>query len=189
MSLFGLIRGFRSSDSTAQPARIDKATNALEVIEYQHHEIHDGDHYFYGDSLTLASAATQDYLITVPNTAKWPHILFDLDGLGITQFDLYEGSDKTGTTSQTARNNNRNSGNTAGMTIHKGTSGGTTDGTLIRSYKSGSTSAIAKSLSLARSDEEYILKQNTKYILRVTSGSNDNLINIKMVWYEHTSIA
>lgn len=40
---------------------------------------------------------------------------------------------------------------------------------------------------IADENEEIILKQNTKYILRVTSGTNGNLTNLYLSWYEHTN--
>jgi hypothetical protein len=189
MSLRGLIKGWRSSDSTAQPLRLDKATNTIQVIDYAHHEIHAGSHFMYTDHIELDSAATQDYLITTPDTTKWAHMLFDLMGSAITQFQLYEGADRNGTTLQTIGNSNRNSLTAATVTIHKGTSGGTTDGTLIHTHKSGSATNQSRSGMQARNDEEMILKQNTKYILRVTSGTDDNLTNVRLDFYEHESIA
>ena len=166
---------------------VDIATGAVNVVDYGHHEIHSGSHYFYQDAVTLGSAGTQDYLITTPNTTAWAHWVMELDGTAVTTFELYESSDKTGTTLQTIYNNNRNSANASGLTIHKGTSGGTTDGTLLRKYAGGTSTGATKTTSLARSDLEMILKQNAKYILRVTSGTAGNLCNVKFLWYEHTS--
>ena len=166
---------------------LDQITRALNVIDYAHHEIHAGSHYLYADAITLGAAGTQDYLITIPNTTKWPHMLFILDGSAITQFDLYEGADRNGTTLQTIGNSNRNSANIAGVTLHKGTSGGSTDGIKIHTYKGGSATNQSRSGAGTRNDEELILKQNTKYLLRVTSGTASNLINVHLSWYEHTN--
>jgi hypothetical protein len=168
---------------------LDRITRALNVIDYAHHEIHAGSHFLYTDAITLGAAATQDYLITVPDTTKWPHIIFILDGSAITQFDLYEDTDKNGTTLQTVGNSNRNSANVAGVTVHKGTEGGSTDGTLIHTYKGGSATNQARGNAGTRNDEELILKQNTKYILRATSGTAGNLVNVNLSWYEHTNKA
>jgi len=188
VSTFGLIRGFRSSDSTAQPIRLDRGTNTLQTIDYAHHEIHAGSHFFYTDSVELASAATQVYLITTPNTTKWPHLLFFFDGSAITQWQFYEGADRNGTTAQTVYNNDRNSLTAATTTVHKDVSGGTTDGSLIYQYKSGAAQGQARSGSDVGNSEEIILKQNTKYLLRVTSGTAANLTNVRLEWYEHTNI-
>jgi len=184
MSYFGQIK---IVNDTGRIASIDTATNTLQTIDYPHHEIHSGSHYFYTDSVELDSAATQDYLFTTPDTTKWIHLTYSATGSAITQIQLYEGSDKNGTTLQTVFNNDRNSLNTAGLTVHKGTSGGTTDGTLIEQLKSGSSSAQSRTPTIAERENELILKQNTKYILRITSGTNDNLTNLQMGWYEHTN--
>jgi len=184
-SLVTQVQGYNGSNW--QNARMDSSTRTFQIIDYAHHEIHAGSHFMYTDAVELASAATQDYLITTPDTTKWAHILFDMDGSAITQWQLYEGSDKDGTTLQTVGNSNRNSLTAATTTIHKGTSGGTTDGVLMHVYKGGSASAQSKGPATSRNDEEIILKQDTKYILRVTSGTNANLTNLRIEFYEHTN--
>jgi len=165
---------------------MDASTRAFTVIDYSHHEVHAGSHFIYLDAVTLNDTQTQVYLITTPNTTKWAHMLFAMDGSAITQFDLYEGADRLGTTAQTAGNSNRNSSTVATTTIHKDVSGGTTDGTLISRYKGGSSTKQSIGSTGTRSEEEIILKQNTKYLFRITSGSDGNLCNVRFVWYEHT---
>lgn len=169
------------------PFPIDTTAQAVMTIDNHHHEIHEGDAYFYYDSVTLGSAATQDYLLTTPNTAKWAHMVFSVDGTAVTTCRLYEASDRTGTTLQTVWNNNRNSVNTAAVTVRKGTSGGTTDGTLMKTYSSGTSQGSTKTPTHLGFGSEIILKQNTKYILRVTSGTAGNLCNVVLNWYEHTN--
>jgi hypothetical protein len=110
-----------------------------------------------------------------------------ITGSAITQVRIYEASDRTGTTAQTILNHDRNSANTSGLTIHKSASSGTTDGTLIWQRKSGSATAQARSAGEAEHGMEIILKQNTKYIFKVTSGTNANLTNVLFDWYEHTN--
>lgn len=165
----------------------DEMTGTLRTITEPHAEIHEGNHFLYTDSVELNAAASQDYLITTPNTTKWIHMVFVLDGSAITQFRLYEGADRTGTTLQTVGNSNRNSPTTAGLTIHKGQSGGSTDGVLIHQYKGGAATQQSRQGTGTRNDEELILKQNTKYLLRVTSGTNNDLTNVQLAWYEEES--
>jgi len=31
------------------------------------------------------------------------------------------------------------------------------------------------------------MKQNTKYLIRITSGTAGNLTNLALTWYEHTN--
>lgn len=175
------------TDSDGIPSEVDNTTHTLQIIDYEHHEIHAGSHFFYTDSVTLASSGTQDYLITTPNTTKWAHFIFLASGSAITQIQIYEGTDKSGTTPQTVFNSNRNSATVSTVTIHKGTSGGSTDGTLIWQRKSGAATQQSRSGMEATRNAEKILKQNTKYIIRITSGTADNLTNLQLDWYEHTN--
>lgn len=161
---------------------VDDYTRCLVVISQEHHNIHVGKTYRYEDSITLASAASQDYLISVG--AKYPHMTFRADGSAITQVQVFEATDRAGTTLQATFNANRNSTNTAVTTIYKGASGGTTDGTRIATYKSGSASNQSQSAASDGFDRETILKLNTKYIIRITSSTNDNLCNLSLNWYE-----
>ena len=186
MSLLHAIAGM-ISDTAARFVRLDLSTHTLQMIDYAHHEIHAGSHFMYTDHVPLNSGNSQDYLITTPNTTKWSHMIFALDGSAITQFELYEGADRIGSVAQTVGNNNRNSSVTATVTIHKGTAGGTTDGTRIHYYQGGSATGVSRGLSSTRNDDEIVLRQNTKYILRVTSGTNGNLTNVQLSWYEHTN--
>lgn len=160
---------------------------AVITIDEPHSEIHQGDAFRFTDSVTIGSGSSQDYMITTPNTTNWAHMTMMADGTAITSFFLYEATDKNGTTLQTVFNANRNSASAATTTIRKGTSGGTTDGTLIAQYSSGTSSGNSKTSSTVDHRDEFILKQNTKYIFRITSGTNGNLCNVTFSWYEHVS--
>lgn len=163
--------------------KTDTTSGGIITVDYAHHQVHEGNHYMYTDSVELADTVTQDYMITVYPTV-YPHMTFHLDGSAITQWQLYEDGDRTGTTEQTIGNNYRDSANTAKTVIHKGTSGGSTDGTLAYQYKGGSATNQAKTGTDSGNNEEIILALDTKYILRVTSGSDANLTNIRLEWYE-----
>ena len=172
---------------TQYPSGIPKEefSQAVPTITTPHHFIHKGEVFRYRDSVTLGSGSSQDYLLTAPAT-PWPHLNMVADGTAVTSFMLYEATDKTGTTLQTAYNANRNSANTPLMTIHKGTTGGTTDGTQLFIYASGTaTSGSSRSPSDVEFAGEWILKASTKYIIRITSGTSGNLCNIVLEWYEH----
>jgi len=177
----------RKNDTYLEYPNLDSATNVLSTVDYAHHEIHAGSHFFYTDSTVLATSGSQDYLITTPDTTKWAHMKFQMDGSAITQMQIYEGSAKSGSVAGTIFNSNRNSANTPGLAVHKGTSGSLADGTLIYTYKCGAATQQSRSGAGSRSDEEIILKQNSKYLVRLTSGTDNNLTNINLEWYEHTN--
>jgi len=183
------LNAYRSSDATYQPARLDKATNTIQTIDYSHHEIHAGSHFFVTDYQTIGAAATVDWLITVPNTTSWPHLTFEVQGTAITTVTLFEGADRTGSTALTVQNNDRNSITASGMTVHRGTAGGTTDGTAIWQSSGGAAAGSFRGGADNRSETEIILKQATKYVMRITSGTASNICALKLRWYDHTNIA
>lgn len=169
--------------------QIDQSTNSLKVMDYSHAKLHAGDHYVTSDANEIDSGNTVEFLLTTPDTAKWIHLSTLFDGSAITQLDIYEGSDRDGVTALTCLNRNRNSVGIPGLSIHRGISGGTTDGTLLPlTYKSGSVTNQARSSASNRSENELILRQNTKYLFRITSGTDGNLTNIIFDWYEHTNL-
>ena len=172
--------------ASALPVDIGKEafSQSLPTITEPHLFIHKGEMFRYRDSITIGSGVSQDYLITSPVT-PWPHLNMIADGTALTSFVMYEDTDKIGTTLQTAFNANRNSANTPLMTIHKGTTGGTTDGTQLFIYSSGTSVGSSKSPADVEFAGEWILKSNTKYIIRITSGTAANLCNISLEWYEH----
>ena len=165
--------------------------NGLHVtaISFEHFELHEGDSFHFSEVITLGSAATQNYLLTVADTTKWPHFSYYIEGSYGVTVELYEGADRAGTAAQTAYDRNRNTDNTPGMTIHKGTSGGTTDGTRIVWLKSGTGTAGGRQSGTSGEATERILKQNTKYLFRITSAAASNDITVAFNWYEHTFAA
>jgi len=166
--------------------RVDSSTRAVDIIDYEHHEVHAGSHYFLASGYTLANGVTSNLLIVTPDSTKWTHMhLLFTAGLAAT-FELYEASARTAGTQVVAINSNRNSVNTAGTMFYSTYSSGTTDGTLIASFKVGSASVGGKIGGAGRSEEEIILRQNTQYILRTTSGANANNISTFLTFYEHT---
>lgn len=180
--------GILDDEETVAPYRLDPVSHNTEVITHQHHEVHEGSVYRYADAISLDNGISQDYLFTTPNTTKWAHLTFQMDGSANTSFFLYEGANRIGTTLQTTFNANRNSSNLATCTVHKSHSGGSTDGVLLLPFASGSGAGLAsRSPAGLHHDEEWTLKQNTKYIFRITSGTNTNLCNIILSWYEHTN--
>ena len=41
------------TDSDGIPSEVDNTTHTLQTIDYEHHEIHAGSHFFYTDSATF----------------------------------------------------------------------------------------------------------------------------------------
>lgn len=174
---------------------IDEKTHALKTIGYEHHEIHDGNHYLFQEGFVL-NAATKTYLLTVPNSTKWPHVTFTVMGSQDTSATLIEGTTLSSTNAASIINRDRNTGTPvqAGMIISKNPSGvpvPVNDASIMFSTRFG-IAANAGGRGGAGVDfslrNELILRQNTKYLFHVTAASaNENNITVSFDWYEHTN--
>jgi hypothetical protein len=189
MSYFSLMRAFRSSDSTSQPVRLDKATNTLQTIDYEHHEIHSGSYYRAGFQKDIPNGGTATFAITTPNTTKWLHFRPAVDAELEATVIFYENPTSiTGGTSVTPRNANRNSTNTSGATVVSDCTYDATGAIPLGNQVLGSGKNLGGN---GESQFEFILKQNTTYLIVVTNDATgaSNECNIRCMWYEHTDIA
>lgn len=185
------MRAYRASDGTFQHLRLNKATDSLQVMDYVHAEIHDGDHYFYSDyDSDVDTAAPKYYRLTTPNTAKWINLTPILYSEGAGTWQLFENPtvNAAGTTATTF-NSDRNSGNTAGLVVaYDATS--TADGTLLKTWRTGSgTNAPTRVGTSSGRDEEIILKQNEDYFIKFTPDADNAKTKLELNWYEHTNVA
>lgn len=163
---------------------IDTMTDALNVVDYAHHEIHAGSHFHASRTVNLGNGASVDVLITTPNTTKHAHMVGSIGVELESHMYFYENPNVTGGTAIAAYNRNRNSATTAGVTV-KHTPTVNSTGTLITESHFGSGRAAGGE---RRENAEWVLKQNEDYLLRVTNATaNENYVTILLDWYEHTT--
>ena len=170
---------------------LDASTGVIMGIDYAHHEVHSGSHYTYSEFFSLGDGDEKELIIITPDTTKWAHMLFAVNGALHTTVKAFEDTTwaSTGTDfSSLILNNNRNSDNTAGVTIRgKGATG--TDANLIFSGQFGNDSGNGATRLVSggsvRGDAEWVLKQNSKYLLTITSLSAANELALVLSWYEH----
>jgi len=172
--------------------RIDASTNALETIEYEHHEIHSGSHYFVVGYADLAINHVLDFTWLMPNTTKWIHWIWSIITESETLWQVYEGATETNPLANlvTPYNNNRNSGNTSATTMRyedqanlaaANADTSVVGATLLESGISGA----GRDAGVGARTSELVMKQNTLYCLRATATAA-GYINFNMQWYEHT---
>jgi hypothetical protein len=184
------VLGALASDDTPRHAKLDTITHTLQTIDYAHHEVHSGSHFFFTYPFTLAATTdTQSIMLDTPDTTVWSHMTFDLGGSAITEVWVYEDSSIANTTDYlTPYNNNRNSTDSASLVISNlGDTGVTTTdtGTIIWHTKSGASSQQSRQSMQGGNTEEIILKQNSLYRIHFETGTATNLCNLKLEWYEH----
>jgi hypothetical protein len=164
----------------------DITTGAVITIEYEHYEIHEGDHYYISGFETEATGANVTFGILSPDSPIQCHVTIDVFGTSQTELYLYEGSVYVGGVAVTPVNNNRNSATTSTLVIAKDPAI-TSYGTQIYRQSSGLagvTPAKSDLNSLHDRNREIILKRNTAYTVVIVSRDDDNIISYIAEWYE-----
>lgn len=154
-------------------------------IDFIHHVIHEGLRYTVHDLATVSAATPKIYLIITPNTSTRVHIVFEVEGgaAGV-KVELYEGTTTSDNgTAITPINNNRNSSNVTTLSVYKGPTV-TLDGTQLTVEQSGSASVGGKVSGHAEFEEEFVLKQNTNYQLKITTLADLVSVSTQIGWYE-----
>ncbi len=174
-------------------ASIDNTTHTFQTIDYAHHEIHSGSHYYIEGYTTLddgdpvpETGILRVKLVT-PDNATWAHFQWSIASTGILTTTLHEGASggMGGGGPVTPLNNNRNSENNSVLTITSGVEVATTPGTLISNAKWGASGFKTTIGGGTARDDEIILKQGTTYVRTFTSDVDDNILQFKASWYEH----
>lgn len=173
--------------STGIEAKQDRSTGAMACVDYEHLEVHAGGHFFIKDWTDIAGGAAVDFLVVTPNTTKWAHMLFEFAFEAEANIAIYEGAEASANgTPIPVNNRNRNSANTAGLTVFAGPTV-TATGARLAGYKAGSGKSVGGD---ARASAELVLKQNTKYLIRVVNDTvSNNWCDYLADWYEHTNLA
>ena len=181
----------RVGADSVKPLQIDAATHTLQVIDYEHHEIHSESHYFVTGYQDLSINNVLDFTWQMPDSTTWSHWTWRISTESETLWQIYEVAVATNPLANavTPYNNNRNSGNTSVTTMKfelqsdLAAANADTDvsgGTLIASGISGS----GRDGGFVDRSHEVILKQNTLYCLRATASAA-GFISFDMQWYEH----
>jgi len=166
---------------------MDSSTRAFTTIEYEHHEIHAGSHYYLNgyDTLQLNDTLTF-YVEAQSGQVKEPHMTFQITGTNGVTVQIYEGSNSatlgSGGVTATIYNSNRNSTKTSVLTIYANPTAIVTTGTLIYSTVAGGTRVAG---GHERSNE-LVFSTTDNYYIVLTSLSNSNFVGYGAEWYEHT---
>jgi hypothetical protein len=180
---------------TGNEIGIDDSTASIQTIEYEHHEIHSGSHYFVTGYADLAINHVLDFTWLMPDTTKWIHWSWNIATEAETLWQVYEGATATNPLANTITpyNSNRNSGNTSGTTMKyedqanlaaANTDTDVSGATLLMSGISGAGRDGGES----GRNHEIVMDQGVLYCLRATANAA-GYINFSMQWYEHTDKA
>lgn len=195
-------RGLQLFDPTTGkfwPAKNDRATDCIAIVDYEHHEIHDGSHFFNVRHVDVPANDILDIRFTTPDTTKWLHMTYQFETEAEYIADLYEGVTIVNPgTALTAINNDRNSTNTSGLTlfdyiVNVDVANANVDtviasATLLLDVHTGTSGFLTSSGGSAKRENEIILKQNTSYSFRFANQSGTTeYVAWAFKWYEHTN--
>ena len=187
------VLGYSSKDALSKPMRIDSATNTIQTIEYEHHEIHAGSHFFIKSYQTLSINQVLDFTWLMPDTTKWIHWNFKIDTEAQTNWLVYENAAVVNAlTAITPLNSDRNS-LTASVTTMKYKVQANLAGANTDTNVTGATLILSGIVGAGREAGQYqrvneiILKKGILYCLRAVATAA-GYINFDMEWYEHTNV-
>ena len=190
---------------------IDNSTNAVNTIDYAHHEVHAGSTFCIHLADNAVGKATEmGCLFTTPAGAKWFHCVYSVSMGAKAVFDILEAPtvDVTPdlTNFYTPRNRNRNSdkvstassvrvtpvANQATLILDGDATPISADGTVLHTEVIGGAKKGKTASDGHTHEDEYILKADTTYYFRVKgddTGDNNLQMSMEVIWYEHTNKA
>lgn len=175
----------------------DPISNIPVFMPYDHHQLHEGEAWHFDNYvLNLANGSSYDIVFTVPNITipagisvveRVPHLRYQVEANDLATVNLYEAPTVTAATGTAASwvNFERNGTYTAQTTILLAPTI-TNVGTLIDTVRF--ITANPRSTNAGGTVEEFVLKNNTKYLFRVTSGSAGCDINTDFFMYEDLGV-
>ena len=184
-------------DDATRVARIDPSTNSLQVIEYEHHEVHDGNMFRVGYNVdSVDDNGTMSICFKTPTGTNETHMLIQVRSDKEVQYGLFEGATwitSTGT-AVVPYDQNRVTANTSVCLgdasgsfvagVMNANPDGLTGGTNVHPDHMGSAQ---KSGGDTRGDE-IVLANNTQYAVMVTAEAAASDVTINLLYYHHTPI-
>lgn len=164
------------------PDLIDAITNSRTAIDIEHYQLHKSRCFETFDQQTITGSNTFDYLLITPATAGLHcHLVMSVEADAKCFISLYEGTTVSANgTSLSTFNNSRDSASVAGMLVYTAPTV-TSIGTQIDLHMTGPGERAGGQL---RAGDEWILKNNSKYVVRVTAGGTGCIAVLSLHWYE-----
>ena len=178
--LLGVIYG-----SEAIPFKQDSITHSLVTIRTVHHQIHKGESFRVSNVSTgINIVGPKKYLLITPDTSIRIHIFSTVNTQPGALVEIFEDTTVSNNGSALSIfNANRNSGNAPLLLVYEDPTI-TLDGTLIFANQEGSDTSGGKVGAELGHDEEFILKQNAIYEIKVTTLANNTAVSLSLNWYE-----
>ena len=169
----------------------DGVTRALMIIDYPHHELHEGNHFNIAGVFTLGSTNDTSLIVfDVADTTKRSHMVWDFRFLTAGTVEIIEGGEFVRSPDAvTPLNNDRNSSTVSVMdtvfVVYEDSTLTTRYGTTRRTHSVGAGQQVGGFVSR---DTEWIMLNDSLTVFKFTTDANNNKIEWEFEWYEHTSV-
>jgi hypothetical protein len=166
---------------------IDKSTWAPSGVEYAHHEVHAGMHFFIAQGYAVGDTEVRTIWFKTGNDGSFVHIIPEIIANGAYTLRIVEGATNVIAPDVVPLNNRRMSGNVSAARWST-SAVAATGGTVLTNLLVG-VAAQGNKISVggdAGAREEMILKADTLYAFEITAGAADINVNFILEWYEHT---
>lgn len=174
----------------------DPVSDLPVIIDYDHHQLHEGETFRWDVYVSsLASGNSKDIRFVVPNisvpagvvaAARMPHFRFEVVGSADADLFLYEAPTFTGNGNQrTPIPAERNGSYSSQLQIWEDPTVSVVGSQIFRGVIFAAKNSAGSTTSTL---DEFILKNNTSYLLRVTSGAAGNKVLIRVLYYEDLGV-
>jgi len=161
----------------------DPISNIPVVMEFEHHQVHEGEAYVASLEQLSIGTSTVKFAVQVPVNI-YPHMIITVDTYnGSCIIRKYSGATFTSGSAMAKTNRNQNSSNVSAITITSGVT--SADGTLFESFFAGSGKSAGGS---QRSMSEIILNDNSTYRFDVVGLDAGTQAIIRFHWYEDLGV-
>lgn len=164
---------------------VDDVTGALTVVDSVHHHVHEGEMYHaeYLWTSVLNNASANILLVT---GAKYPHLVFAINAGGACYVYLYEQCTTIADgTALPAYNMKRHSGGISASMVYHTPTMNALGPALVTRYLSGGNSPTTRVGGGVRTGTEWLIKPNSKYLIRSTNVSGSAVVmSIAVEYYE-----
>lgn len=162
-------------------------------MDYDHHQLHEGEIFMHTVYVAaLGQNANKDLRLVVPNititsnaVSQCPHLRFEFVTASGGLAYLHEAPTFTAPgTLQTPVAMERNGTYTPKLAIYDAPTVSVVGATLW----TGLMVAVAKAGSVTASTNEFVLKNNTEYLVRFANTTASNQVLIRLIWYEDQGV-
>jgi hypothetical protein len=169
-------------DKAGDSFDVESRSSGVKAIDIEHGKIHDGNHYYVENFVSIGNGATYEFLIVAPSPTPKIHVTWEVEFQLESTVTVTEAVTVAGNgTTVTLLNNDRNSSNTPSVEMYH-TPNTPAGGAVISRGRKGDGQRAG---GLLRSERERIYKTNAKYLVSIENhGATSSLTNYLFNIYE-----